>query len=173
MRVYETFSSYQGEGSKVGLPCTFVRTAGCNLDCSFCDTDWKVKGEKFNIQTYFSTEWVWLTGGEPLMQDVTSYVNEWRRRGHKVGLETNGTFALPCEFDHVTVSPKAHDDRIAVRECTDLKVVVPSYNPLDYDCIIAEHRFIQPEWGSPIPQIDDMPQGWRLSMQNHKFWDVR
>jgi 7-carboxy-7-deazaguanine synthase len=173
MRTYETFLSFQGEGSKVGLPCTFVRTAGCNLDCHFCDTDWKVKGEKFNIQTYFNTEWIWLTGGEPLIQDVVPYVNEWRRRGHKVGLETNGTIALPCEFDHVTVSPKVTDSLIIVRECTDLKVLAPEYNPSDYDGIKAEHRFIQPLWGNGAPDVEDIPKGWRLSMQNHKFWDVR
>ena len=174
MRVYETFYSFQGEGSMVGVRTAFVRTAGCNLDCSFCDTDWKVKGSEFSLDWLpnETVEWIWLTGGEPLIQDVTPYVNKWRGAGFKVAVETNGTFSLPCEFDHVTMSPKVKSDQLKLLKCDDLKVVVPAYDPLSYDLVVANNRFVQPEWGSELVKIT-VPKGWRLSMQNHKYWGVR
>jgi organic radical activating enzyme len=169
MKIKEIFESYQGEGSMVGVYATFIRLAGCNLSCKFCDTDFS-GGEEMNIVTP-PTEWIWLTGGEPLMQDVAPWVDLWRGWGKKVAVETNGCYKLPTKFDHVTLSPKVKYSELKLTECDDLKIVTPTYKPEDFAEVRAVNRFIQPEHGTKIPK--SLPKGWRLSMQNHKYWGVK
>ena len=173
MKTYEIFESIQGEGSMVGTPCTFVRTPGCNKDCYFCDTDWKQKGEHLDVNWLPSREvqWIWVTGGEPLLQkDLSDYVTRWRYKGFKVAVETNGTIPLPCHFDHVVVSPKCGWEELRIYEADDLKVVVPAFNTSEYCGFKAKNKFVQPEFGSEIPKV---PFGWKISLQNHKYWGLR
>ena len=105
--------------------------------------------------------------------DVADYVNAWRKDGWKVAVETNGTIALPCHFDHVTVSPKGHWGEMKITECDDLKVVVPSFRLSEYSGMKAKNRFVQPEWGT-YKSVNEIrvPRGWRLSIQNHKHWGI-
>ena len=89
------FQSIQGEGSRVGLECTFIRTVGCNLACDFCDTDffW----ERIQTSGFFSTKakWIWLTGGEPLLQpDVKEVVEKLQSNGHKSRRRNKRHYAL-------------------------------------------------------------------------------
>lgn len=180
MRYYEIYESLQGEGSMVGTLATFVRTPGCNLDCSFCDTDWKVKGSMLSPDWLPRREvqWIWLTGGEPLIQpDVAEYVDRWRKAGHSVAVETNGTTPLPCYFDHVTLSPKVDYGKLAIKKCDDLKVVVPPHNLGEYCGVEATHKFVQPMWGrwdsvqDFLSDIHIHPP-WKVSIQNHKYWGL-
>jgi len=163
----------------VGTRATFVRTPGCNKDCAFCDTNWKVRGNRLPDvwRPRREVEWVWLTGGEPLWQEgVKDFVDTLRAERWKVAVETNGTLPLPTHFDHVCVSPKGGWNELAITKADDLKVIVPSFRPSEYCGFDAKHKFVQPEWNRfrGIEEIStQVPRGWRLSMQNHKFWGVR
>lgn len=102
MKIAEIFSSIQGESTFAGLPCTFVRAAGCNLHCSYCDTPYAREGG-----TELTTEQVLravkesglslveLTGGEPLLQEESYRLMEHLLdEGYRVLLETNGSISL-------------------------------------------------------------------------------
>jgi 7-carboxy-7-deazaguanine synthase len=107
MRISEIFRSLQGEGVLIGTPTVFIRTVGCNLDCSWCDTEYaREGGEEFSIEQIMAeldkhkTQFICLTGGEPLMQkDVIKLLDTLIDKCYHVTLETNGSLPLedvPC-----------------------------------------------------------------------------
>lgn len=108
MIVTEIFKSIQGESSFAGWPCSFVRTTGCNLRCSWCDTEYAFSGGKeisipeiLHAIEPFQCELVELTGGEPLLQaDLPELAHELLHKNHKVLVETSGALdisVLPVE----------------------------------------------------------------------------
>ena len=110
-KVNDIFSSLQGEGHHTGRAATFVRFAGCNLKCPFCDTDFthyrEMSAEEIveNVKQY-TTRFVVLTGGEPSLQVDDTLVAALHEAGFYIAVETNGTRLLPESIDWVTVSPK-------------------------------------------------------------------
>ena len=107
MKVLEIFRSLQGEGVLIGTPTVFVRTVGCNLDCSWCDTGYaREGGEELSVEQIMAelekqeARFVCLTGGEPLMQkDAIRLLDKLVDKGYHVTLETNGSLPLedvPC-----------------------------------------------------------------------------
>jgi len=116
MKVNEIFYSLQGE-IDVGVPSVFVRSAFCNLNCSFCDTDFK-RGKNMSVEeivdiikTHKSKNII-FTGGEPLLwcediDDIIYSLNEEEEK-YTFGIETNGTIYHPVlkSIDRVVVSPK-------------------------------------------------------------------
>ena len=120
LRIAEVFASVQGEGLRQGEPTLFVRLAGCNLRCAFCDTKdaWKggtlrtreaVVAEVRRLRLDCPAAWACLTGGEPLLQDISGLVRDLRKEGLKVQVETNGTVDRILPVDWYTVSPKPKD----------------------------------------------------------------
>jgi len=117
LRITEVFASLQGEGLRQGEPSVFVRLAGCNLRCAWCDTKsaWR-GGREMTIpeiltvvrlmRETFPAAWVCLTGGEPLLQNAAPLIPTLRHEGLKVQVETNGTRVCPPGVDWLTVSPK-------------------------------------------------------------------
>lgn len=117
LKITEIFPSIQGEGLRQGENTLFIRLSGCNLKCSFCDTKyaWK-EGKKYStsqvleeiktLKLRFPTQWVCLTGGEPLAQDVSELVKGLKEEGFKVQVETNATFYRPLSVDWYSISPK-------------------------------------------------------------------
>ncbi len=100
MRISEIFRSIQGEGLSQGLITTFVRLAGCNLSCSWCDTPYAREGGKevpvadvFQAVEFSSCARVCITGGEPLVQkeELGALVQKLDEAGYEVEIETNGT----------------------------------------------------------------------------------
>jgi len=102
LRINEIFSSIQGESTRSGLPCTFVRVAGCNLRCAYCDTKYAYEGGRvmtvrqiLDAVRALGLPLVEVTGGEPLAQpavhDLTLQLLE---EGYQVMLETNGSFGV-------------------------------------------------------------------------------
>jgi 7-carboxy-7-deazaguanine synthase len=100
--VSELYRSVQGESSFVGLPCSFVRLAGCNLRCRYCDSQRALKnGEEMSLSDIldrakaFGPELVLITGGEPLFQqDTPVLAGAFRDSGFKVLVETNGSLDI-------------------------------------------------------------------------------
>jgi len=103
MKVCEIFSSIQGESSYAGLPCTFVRLAGCNLRCSYCDTEYAYDsgtemsvGQIMNHVRSAGVNLIEITGGEPLVQDRETIVltRDLLDGGCEVLIETNGSLSI-------------------------------------------------------------------------------
>jgi len=102
LRICEVFLSIQGEGLDIGLPTVFVRTTGCNLRCSWCDTkyayeggaEWSLDSLEDRIRTHKARR-VCLTGGEPLLQkDAAELVSRLLGAGYDVSVETNGSLPV-------------------------------------------------------------------------------
>ncbi|MEF3168855.1 MAG: radical SAM protein [Deltaproteobacteria bacterium] len=102
LRVTETFLSIQGEGDDIGWPCFFIRLAGCNLRCTYCDTRYAYQGGEERSVADLIEEWrkaqvsrVLVTGGEPLLQEGSINLMEaLLAEGARVILETNGSLSL-------------------------------------------------------------------------------
>jgi organic radical activating enzyme len=117
LKIIEIFTSIQGEGTRQGEPTVFVRLAGCDRRCSFCDTKYAWEGgveyglDKIlenvrRLRRRYPARWVCLTGGEPFMQDVRLLIRLLKKDGWLVQLETNGARYYPTAADWITVSPK-------------------------------------------------------------------
>ncbi len=116
MKIAEVFHSIQGEGLLAGIPSVFVRTSGCNLRCWFCDTpysSWEPEGEKLDpaeiLQQVLDIDCkhVVITGGEPMLwPSLVELVDDLRRSGRHVTVETAGTLDVPLVCDLASISPK-------------------------------------------------------------------
>lgn len=138
LRITEIFPSIAGEGLRIGEPTIFIRLAGCNLRCSFCDTKYSWQGgEEYSekkiidavrrIQKRFPSDWVCLTGGEPLLQDIRSLSHKLKQEGFKIHIETNGTIHRLFQADWLTLSPKPQAYRFApeyAKKADEVKLVV-------------------------------------------------
>jgi organic radical activating enzyme len=113
-RMREIFSTIQGEGRNTGLPATFIRFAGCNLNCPWCDTrrqakDFLALPEIMAKVRKFRNRAVIVTGGEPTtVVGIGDVLKKLKDEGYWLALETNGLRAIPEieMFDYVSVSPK-------------------------------------------------------------------
>ncbi len=116
-RVNDIFYSLQGEGHNTGRAAVFIRFAGCNLRCPFCDTEFDSYREMsdeeiltvvsdFRLQTTDYRLLVVLTGGEPTLQVDVAFVDLLHEHGYEVAMESNGTRPAPRNLDWLTVSPK-------------------------------------------------------------------
>ena len=201
MKVNEIFYSLQGEGHYTGTPAVFVRFAGCNLRCWFCDTDFE-KGVEMNEDEIveavlqYPTRYVVITGGEPTLQITASLCDKLHAHGLYLMMESNGTRPLPegCQVDWITCSPKLIDVEegkrkfatIRLRHIDELKVVFedsPTQDMALYEQIPATEYRLQPcDTQDPlcnqailnktIKYILQHPK-WKLSLQTHKILHVR
>ena len=113
MKVVEIFKSIDGEGIRVGYPVTFIRLAGCNLRCNYCDTKYSYENEKFTEMTpqeiynqvyKLGGKRITLTGGEPLIhKDVKVLVDLLIQKGYEVNIETNGSVDITLFLDKHTI----------------------------------------------------------------------
>jgi 7-carboxy-7-deazaguanine synthase len=145
LKISEIFSSIQGEGLRQGEPTFFIRLAGCNLRCDFCDTKYAWKGGKEltisgimntlkTIQSALPSEWVCLTGGEPLLQPIEGLIRKLRTEGFKIQIETNATLFRRLEVDWYTISPKPPDyfcQSAYKKKAKEVKIVVTKGLALD------------------------------------------
>ena len=101
LRVNEIFDSIEGEGKRAGSLVTFIRLTGCNLRCSYCDTQYAFnEGELFSVSKIaeqVNRHRVTITGGEPLMQDNIRFLLD-ALHGHEVNIETNGSIDIEPFF---------------------------------------------------------------------------
>jgi 7-carboxy-7-deazaguanine synthase len=193
--VVETFHSVQGEGTWAGTNAFFIRLAGCNVGCSWCDTkdSWNAKHHEL-VPIEQLADWasecrpriVVVTGGEPLMHDLDPLVGLLKARSLQVHLETSGAYPLSGQFDWITLSPKRHrPPHIGLYSLVnELKVVIVDEEDLRWaeeqsrlvDASVP--RFLQPEWGTVearglvFDYVLRQP-AWRVSLQSHKFLGIR
>jgi organic radical activating enzyme len=191
----EMFYSLQGEGLRSGQATVFVRTAGCNCDCWFCDTDFRVR-ETLSVPAVVDTalllggdcRWACLTGGEPTIHALGELCETLHAAGWRIQIETNGSRPQPeWRIDHTTVSPKelqgARLDPWYYDNATEFKYVIDSTDDLAYAVESrAKHdkvSFLQPNALNPaavqlcIDAVLAHPTLFRLSLQTHKLLDIR
>jgi 7-carboxy-7-deazaguanine synthase len=193
--VVETFHSVQGEGFWTGTNAFFIRLAGCDVGCPWCDTKHSWNAHRY--PRYHITDLIAevkaanpaiaiITGGEPLMHDLNSLNAGLQAVGLRVHLETSGAHPFNGSFDWVTFSPKRfklpHESIYS--QASELKVVVVDQSDLEW----AEYhagktpasaiKFLQPEWSTPdsyaliFEYVLSHPE-WRISLQTHKFTNIR
>ena len=135
-RLRSIFSSIQGEGRHTGRPATFIRFAGCNLNCPWCDTRKHTK-EMLSIPEIMAkvrklgNRSVIVTGGEPtIVIGLRDILNALKNDGYWLALETNGTRNIPEieMFDYVSVSPKyfyrtRYADGAMVHKADEVRIV--------------------------------------------------
>jgi 7-carboxy-7-deazaguanine synthase len=195
--VVEIFDSIQGEGSEMGRMATFIRLAGCNLKCPWCDTDFTTK-ETLSVEEICSRVTqrnVIITGGEPTLWDLTPLLLSLRNSPNgprHISLETNGTRPLQKYLgllDWVVCSPKreAHFliDELAVRWIDELKFVVDAdftveELPTDLLSTFAGKIWLQPESSEMQKNMKRVvefvalyPTVFRAGIQLHKIMEVK
>jgi organic radical activating enzyme len=193
--VMEHFYTLQGEGVHQGKAAYFIRLAGCDVGCVWCDVKESWEADKhpvYSIEellqfvTATPARIVVITGGEPLLHDLASLTEALHRAGLRIHIETSGSSPLSGELDWITLSPKKFKAPLAnlLPFASELKIVV--FNKTDFAWaeswaaqVSPECRlFLQPEWSKReqmTPMIVDYikanPQ-WQLSLQTHKYINV-
>ena len=193
--VVETFHSIQGEGTWSGTNAFFIRLAGCDVGCPWCDTkhSWSSKHHPSRTIEGLVAEAqlvqpkiVVVTGGEPLMHNLSVLTRHLRDAGLRTHLETSGAYPFSGTFDWVTFSPKPfkppHESIYS--QVSELKVVVAGATDLEWAdtqaCQVSQNtiKFLQPEWETPnstelVVQYVLKHPDWRVSLQTHKFMSIR
>lgn len=192
MKVVEMFASVQGEGLFLGTPVIFIRLAGCNLNCPFCDTEWK-EGTEMTIndiheelKKYPQIKIVVITGGEPTIhQGFETLCKNLHLWGYQINVETNGTSQITHKHvDWITCSPKAVANYDCRAEADEIKLVVTPEFDIEDPRIKALAIFhttiwLQPE-GSQMQEMwkkcNDIAlkdSHYRVGVQLHKLMEVR
>ena len=191
----EHFCTLQGEGRFTGHATYFLRLGGCDVGCVWCDVKESWDANKHPMVSVDAmVEWVVasgvqiavITGGEPLMHDLTTLTAALREKGIRTHVETSGAHPLSGVWDWICLSPKKFKAPLAdlIASANELKVVL--YNKTDFDwaekyadlvsnnCLL----YLQPEWSRSaqinpeiISYIKHHPQ-WILSLQTHKYIDI-
>ncbi len=192
--IMESFYTIQGEGYYSGSAAYFIRVAGCDVGCHWCDVK---ESWDSNIHPVISinmlvdnavkhSKMVVITGGEPLMWNMNPLTKLLKQNGIKVHVETSGSNTLTGSWDWICLSPKKRkppSDEVYLR-ANELKVIV--FNK--HDLIYAEEQskkvnkkcilFLQPEWDKKdemLPIIVDYIKKndkWKISLQTHKYLKI-
>lgn len=127
-------------------------------------------------------EWIILTGGEPGLQVDRELIDGLHAAGFKLAIETNGSVELPDGLDWITVSPKVAEHAIRQRTANEVKYVRAYGQAIPRTVVTAEHKLISPAFSGDtlhsktlewcIQLVKENP-GWRLSVQQHKYWVIR
>jgi 7-carboxy-7-deazaguanine synthase len=114
MKINEIFYSIQGEGNWSGIPNIFIRTSGCNLRCSYCDTKYAYNDfEEMSLDNIiqeikkYRCNNICITGGEPLLQkDILNLIDKLKKTNYKIILETNGSINIKsiAAYNNVIIS---------------------------------------------------------------------
>lgn len=194
--VMEVFYSLQGEGKYQGHAAYFIRLAGCDVGCHWCDVkeSWEASQNQItpisdilNGVKESGANLVIVTGGEPLMYNLSILTQGLHQLGVGVHVETSGTSPLTGDWSWVCFSPKKF--KAPLQEyyhlANELKVIV--YNDSDFDWaeghaakVNASCKLVlQPEWSAKEKNISDIiayvkanPK-WQLSLQVHKDLEIR
>ncbi|TVR41185.1 MAG: 7-carboxy-7-deazaguanine synthase QueE, partial [Bacteroidia bacterium] len=193
--VMEHFYTIQGEGRFQVHAAYFIRLAGCDVGCVWCDVKESWDAEKhpvLEIDFLVSTaknskaEIVVITGGEPLMYNLDTLTKKLKEAGLKTHIETSGAHPLSGTFDWICLSPKkfkapleeillkAHELKVIVFNNSDYKWAEEYAQKVNDSCKL----FLQPEWSKEkqmlpaiIEYVKENPK-WAISLQIHKYMNV-
>ncbi len=191
----EDFYTIQGEGAHTGRSAYFIRTAGCDVNCWWCDVQesWDESkhpsvevGEIVARAKQSGAEFAVITGGEPLLHDLDPLTLRLKQEGLQTHIETSGSSPLSGYLDWITLSPKRFkkplDDIFPYVD--ELKVVVLKNKDIEWaeknaeKCPPGAKLLLQPEWDTPssmeliVDYVKNNPE-WGISLQTHKFLGVR
>ncbi len=193
--VMEYFYTIQGEGFYSGRAAFFIRLAGCDVGCVWCDVkeSWDVNDHPLVTLDFLEkevvtsgTNFVVITGGEPAMYDLSTLITRLKTHEIEVAIETSGTYKLIGDIDWYCFSPKKFKEPIeeAYKKANELKIIInhPSdfewaemhASKVDSNCKL----YLQPEWSKQerfLPTIIDFVKKhpkWRISLQTHKFMNI-
>jgi len=193
--VMESFYTIQGEGFHQGRAAYFIRLGGCDVGCTWCDVKDSWDAGKHPLVPVdrlvqevknTATKLVVITGGEPLMHDLTELTKKLNEAGLETNIETSGSSPLSGSWDWICLSPKKFKAPLpeVVPHASELKIIV--YNKTDFkwaETFAAQvsqacKLYLQPEWSKAaeitpliVEYIKTNPQ-WELSLQIHKYIDV-
>ena len=193
--IMEHFFTIQGEGFHSGRVAYFIRTAGCDVGCVWCDVkeSWTVDDSQFmsiaDIVDHVlskGAKFVVITGGEPTMHSLSSLVNALHVHNIEVAIETAGVHTLDAAIDWYCFSPKKFKKPLkeAYEKAHELKIVIN--HPSDFTWA-EEHAakvtkscqlYLQPEWEKSdkiLPLIIEYVKGnqkWQISLQTHKYMNI-
>ena len=201
--VMEHFYTIQGEGFHQGRAAYFVRLGGCDVGCVWCDVkdSWDANAHpKMSVSEIAATiieiipsqistafkPLVVITGGEPLMHDLTELTHSLQAKGFETNIETSGAHPLSGSWDWICLSPKkfkaplpqvvpfAHELKVVIFNQSDFKWAEEYAAQVSPGCKL----YLQPEWDKAsvvtpliIEYIKKYPQ-WELSLQIHKYISV-
>lgn len=190
----EDFYTIQGEGAHTGRAAYFIRLAGCDVNCWWCDVkeSWDAsKHPRCNVKDLVEravesrAEFVVVTGGEPLLHNLEPLTIRLKEEGLKVHIETSGSSPLTGSLDWITLSPKRFKKPLdeVFPYVDELKVVVLTNKDLQWaidnakKCPKGTRLLLQPEWDTPksigliVNYVKENPE-WGISLQTHKFLNV-
>ena len=190
----EEFYTIQGEGFHSGKAAYFIRIGGCDVGCHWCDVkeSWNAdlhpatETTKIveNVKKYADT--VVITGGEPLMWNMSFITNKLRKENIKIHIETSGAYSLSGNWDWICLSPKkkklplpniytkAHELKIIIYNKNDFKFAEEQAEKVNSNCEL----FLQPEWSNRekmtsqiVGYVMQNPK-WKISLQTHKYLNI-
>jgi len=191
----EAFYTIQGEGAFTGTAAYFIRLGGCDVGCHWCDVKESWEAGKhpntpidgiINPAGSAGEKVVVITGGEPLMYDLTLLTNALKERNLRTHIETSGAYPISGRWDWICFSPKKFKEPLDefYAASHELKVVI--FNKSDFAWAETHARkmnaeaqlFLQPEWSKSnemtpliVEYVKQNPH-WRISLQTHKFLDI-
>lgn len=191
----EAFYTIQGEGFHQGKAAYFIRLGGCDVGCFWCDVkeSWNAEAhpqktiEEIVIEVKkYPARIAVITGGEPLMHNLTELTERLKAAGFQTNIETSGAYPLSGTWDWICVSPKKFKAPLPeiLPFASELKVVI--YNKSDFkwaeqhaESVSSKCKlYLQPEWSKSnevTPLIVDYIKAnpkWELSLQIHKYINV-
>lgn len=191
----EHFFTIQGEGFYTGTPAYFIRLAGCDVGCHWCDVkeSWPLAGHpRLSVEKLMEfvrqsgANVVVVTGGEPAMHNLIPLTTALEKEGKRAHIETSGSSPLTGKWDWITLSPKKFKAPLSELYYLADELKVVAYNKSDFDFALNNAAkvidscllFIQPEWGKRdqmLPEIVGFVKlnpNWRISLQTHKYINV-
>lgn len=193
--VMEEFYSIQGEGFNTGKAAYFTRIGGCDVGCKWCDSKESWDASKWPpvptvevVQRIlkYPAKAVVVTGGEPLMYNLSYFCKLLKDNNIETFLETSGSHSLSGEWDWICLSPKRNQAPLPAifHRADELKVIIENED----DFLWAEENarkvsdhcrlYLQPEWRQRekiMPRIVDYilsHPAWRISIQSHKYMHI-
>tara|TARA_B100001778_G_C18386508_1_gene537729 strand:- start:88 stop:720 length:633 start_codon:yes stop_codon:yes gene_type:complete len=191
----EAFHTIQGEGFHAGKAAFFLRIGGCDVGCHWCDVkeSWDASlhpptsvSDIIKEISNQTADTVVITGGEPLMWNLTTLSNEIKSMGLQVHLETSGAYEFSGYFDWICLSPKKMQPPLEEIKhiSNEFKVIVNN----KHDLVWAEEQrkglpnycrlYLQPEWSRRelvLPMIINYVKenkDWSISLQSHKYMNI-
>jgi organic radical activating enzyme len=193
--VMEHFYTIQGEGRNNGEAAYFIRLAGCDVGCVWCDVKESWDADEHPVLSVdeivegavaTNSPNIVITGGEPAMYDLSVLTEKLKQKDLKVWMETSGAHPITGSWDWICFSPKkfkkpldeaydkAHELKVVIANRNDFKWAESHAQKVGSDCEL----YLQPEWSREeklLPKIIDYVKEnpeWKISLQTHKYMNI-